>query len=428
MAEFGVDVFVYCDEGLQSAVAEEWSYVAHHMVLVLTTFLGLIRSVPKDRPIPARLIPFLGWMLASDVLRISATRLRFVEFRRAAIDMWRAAATRTKVTVRAKARLFGIVSAMADGMRRVRLRVVALQRDLAVSLKEAGGDYDGLVAVPTFLIPVLRRLAASTWHDNWNYIRLPVPTVFATADASDYRWHGNLQVIPGDTMVRERMADAGSRRRTMSWHDYQLDPALVRDLFRRCRFAGAKTVDLFCEVATMQTDRGVTRSYSGDARMLWCDAFSRPWDPHRNPDLRATDQHFLFPPANRIREVLDRIPGCPLRMLLILPVAPRYLKRCLPWLTGRPVILPPLRRIMRPPEGRRAAADVEFPPWTLMALELSTRPARPEAWKDRPCRPGDGDWPVRIKGQWLSSTDTRRGARATANLQTCWIQSRSPTL
>lgn len=109
MAEFGVAIFVYCDEGLQYHRNEAWSYISHLVVLVLTTLLGLIRSVPKDKGIPARLLPFLGWLIAPDVLRPGATRLRFEQMRAAALEMYRAAVardpdgSRQRIPIRAKA-------------------------------------------------------------------------------------------------------------------------------------------------------------------------------------------------------------------------------------------------------------------------------------------------------------------------------------
>lgn len=209
MASFLMRMFVYCDEGLQHSTCEPWSYTSHHMVLILTHLLGLIRSIPKDRGIPSMLVSFLGWLLASDCLRIAATTVRFMELKQLAAPMCEAALQGQQVLLRTKARLLGVIASMTDGVRRIRLRTVRLQYDFNRQLRSTGGDYDALVPAPPELAPILHELAELQWTDNWNYLRLAQAALHLCAGASECRWAGENPAdgfLVGDFLPSDMMA------------------------------------------------------------------------------------------------------------------------------------------------------------------------------------------------------------------------------
>ena len=224
--------------------------------------------------------------------------------------------------------------------------------------------------------------------------------------------------VSGEFMINQRRTDLLSRRKSR-WYEWRIKWDVFRYLTSTFGIQPDTMIDLFCEGSTMMCTRGVTRSYTSTS--LWQDAYSRSWSPRDNHLIRNGDVLYAYPPPRLLPQLILRLRDENIQsMIAIVPVATNqsWFHEMIKYLIAKPIILPPLRCILTPPEGRSQCSDTP-PLWALAAMHLSTDGAKRAAYVAKRSRTGDGNTLTITNRYVRSPTESSRIARAQEKFLGC---------
>ena len=194
--EFGFQLMSYVDECAVWSTDCVVTYLAMMMFVVVANRLGLALSYPKLVYRPTQRAVFLGWVLDATLLRCSLSEERRVALEKLAAEILTIRREDGKIPIKMKAQFQGVLVAARPGLRQAGMLLAWLNVEVKQDLQAGEQDYDHLCSIRCGLARAATFAANIGPEKNWAYFRNEVPSVSASADASEHAYCAHL-VDPG---------------------------------------------------------------------------------------------------------------------------------------------------------------------------------------------------------------------------------------